>query len=222
MQNIRHLLLRQVAILSQVTNTPIHHHLPPQSQYTSQQNAVFRYTAKCSIDILLQYAGEAMSPATFIDNHLTCDNGFYRKGLFLYGPDPYRVFVGNPRTKASYGCMAPVIEAALIDYFGDSLRVINTTGTDITTLCRRYIDRGIPVILWATSDMTPIKTGSRWRLEDGRLFTWPSGEHCLLLVGYNEDSYFFNDPKYGLTLPYPKAVTQQRYAEMGQQSLVIE
>ena len=163
-----------------------------------------------------------MSPATFIDNHLTCDNGFYRKGLFLYGPDPYRVFVGNPRTKASYGCMAPVIEAALIDYFGDSLRVINTTGTDITTLCRRYIDRGIPVILWATSDMTPIKTGSRWRLEDGRLFTWPSGEHCLLLVGYNEDSYFFNDPKYGLTLPYPKAVTQQRYAEMGQQSLVIE
>ncbi len=170
----------------------------------------------------LQYAGESISPAAFIDNYLTCNDGFYRKGLFLYGPDPYRVFVGNPRIKASYGCMAPVIEAALVRYFQDEQRVTNTTGTDIPALCQRYIDRGVPVILWATGDMTSVKTGGRWRLEDGRLFTWPSGEHCLLLVGYNEDNYFFNDPKYGLTLPYPKGVTQQRYAEMGLQSLVIE
>ncbi len=170
----------------------------------------------------LQYAGESTSPAAFIDNHLTCDDMFYRQRLVLYGPDPYGVFVGDPRTESSYGCMAPVIEAALTRYFQGEQRVTNTTGTDMPTLCRRYIDKGIPVILWATSDMSPVKTGGRWRLEDGRRFTWPSGEHCLLLVGYNEESYFFNDPKYGLTLPYPIAVTQQRYADMGQQSLVVE
>ncbi len=169
----------------------------------------------------LHYVGEGVSVDTFIDEYLPCSSDFYYKQAQLYGPDPYQVFAGNPRTQRSYGCMAPVIKKALLSYFGNGQRVIDTSDTPLSTLCREYIDNGLPVILWATSGMTPVKEGDRWRLADGREFTWPSGEHCLLLVGYNDTRYFFNDPKTGKTVSFGRTSAEQRYEDMGCQSLVV-
>ena len=43
----------------------------------------------------------------------------------------------------------------------------------------------------------------------------------MLLVGYDEESYYFNDPYSGALVSFTKELTADRYAELGKQSLVI-
>ncbi len=170
----------------------------------------------------LRYAGENTSVANFIDNYLECSQQFTWKDGKQYGPSPYEVFLGNPRTENSYGCMAPVIKKALIRYFGSEDRVTDTTGTTLSSLCKSYIDRGIPVIVWASIGMIPITDGARWTLPDGTEFAWPNNEHCLLLVGYDANKYYFNDPYRGTVVSYTRSVVEQRYEQLGMQALLIK
>ena len=169
----------------------------------------------------LQYLGESISTEDFIVRYLPMSNDFYYQDGRLNGPDPNRHFIGDPRKKNSYGCFAPVIEKALTGYFGSSERIVNTTGTALPDLCRQYIDHGMPVILWAGIRMESIKNGTIWFLPDGEKFIWPSGEHCVLLIGYDDTHYYVNDPYEGKTCAYDKETVEQRYSEMNRQSIVI-
>ena len=204
-------------VLRQPDEKPTLLSVPVLSQYPDYPTGCEVVTATMA----LHYMGEPVSVDTLIDRHLSTSTGWYRwKGVY-YGPDPSEYFLGNPRSTASYGCYAPVIRNMLISYLGDEARVTDATGLSLSALCERYIDCGVPVILWATMNMSPIKPGASWVLPDGSTFTWPGREHCLLLVGYDEDAYYFNDPREGKCLSYPKATVQKRYAEMGNQALVI-
>ena len=170
---------------------------------------------------VLKFYGENITAAKFIDKSLPKSADFYYESGKRYGPSPYDFFIGNPRTAASYGCMAPVIEKALCDYFGGSERVKNTTGTELSELCSKYIDNGIPVIMWATINMIETNPKNTWYLRDGTRFSWPGNEHCLVLTGYDADSYYFNDPYAGKTVKYKKQTVKDRYAELGRQSVVV-
>ena len=58
--------------------------------------------------------------------------------------------------------------------------------------------------------------------EDGSLFTWLANEHCLVLTGYDESSYYLNDPSGGgASVSYPKALVEARYNDFSSQALVI-
>lgn len=170
---------------------------------------------------VLKFYGERVTASQFIDNCLPKNADFYYDGVKRCGPSPYEYFIGNPRTAASFGCMAPVIQKALCDYFGSNERVKNTTGTELDALCVDYIDKGVPVIMWATINMLETDPKNTWYLSDGTRFTWPGNEHCLVLIGYDENSYFFNDPYAGKTVKYEKNTVKDRYAELGRQSIVV-
>lgn len=170
----------------------------------------------------LHYAGFTITIDEFIDEHLSCSSRFYQKDGMLFGPDPFQVFVGDPRSEQSYGCMAPVIEKAIRSCLTQNQQVLNVSGTDLDQLCQLYIDAGIPVIIWATMDMKNAAVGNSWFLEDGRFFVWTAGEHCLLLVGYDETYYYFNDPRHGKTVAYAKAAAERSFAALGKQALVIQ
>ena len=65
-------------------------------------------------------------------------------------------------------------------------------------------------------------TGDSWVLPDGNQFTWISGEHCLVLTGYDKDAYDFNDPTgEGAQVSYPKELAEDRYQALASQALVI-
>mgnify|MGYP003314330379 CR=1 FL=1 len=169
----------------------------------------------------LRYAGEDITVDDFIDNYLVCSNDFKTVDGVQYGPDPNEVFLGSPRDDGSLGCMAPVIENALIKRFGSSERVVNATGTEMSELCSRYIDHGKPVIVWATLGMVASAPGRSWILPDGTQYTWKRHEHCLLLVGYDDVKYYFNDPYSGKTRSCNRDIAEKRYAEYDKQAIVI-
>ncbi|MFQ9415315.1 MAG: C39 family peptidase [Bifidobacterium pseudocatenulatum] len=52
--------------------------------------------------------------------------------------------------------------------------------------------------------------GPEWKSEKRpRSYLWISNEHCMSLVGYDEENYYFNDPyeNHG-AIGYPKAVVE--------------
>lgn len=169
----------------------------------------------------LNYFGHPITVERFVDEFLPTSRDFYVENGVHYGPSPYEYFIGNPKSSASYGCMAPVIEKALRACVGDSYTIRNLTGTSLEELCAQYIDNDVPVILWATIHMLETNPINSWYLSDGTRFTWPGNEHCMLLVGYDDTQYYFNDPYTGKLVAYDKTLTESRFAELGRQAVVV-
>ena len=176
---------------------------------------------------VLQYFDVDISCDTFINQFLP-QKGFYKMDGKIYGANPHEYFAGDPYKTASLGCYPKVIMTALeatknSDYpKTDCLHFQNTTGSDLDTLIKKYIDRQIPVILWVTIDMKQPYEGMKYFLEDGTTYTWTAQEHCTVLCGYDQDSYFLMDPlKEGNITAYPKSLVEKRYNEMGKYSLAI-
>ncbi len=185
-----------------------------------------RYPTGCesvSAVMLLQYLGYDLTVDDFISRYLKKQSFEVREGE-LYGPDPRKVFCGSPYDDDSFGCYAPVIGEALKGILGDSYAVLDETGTDMETLLERYIDQGMPVIFWASINMREPVIGPQWRLlESGELFTWISNEHCMLLVGYDEEGYYFNDPydNHGV-IRYPKDIVEDRHRAQYQMAVAVK
>lgn len=171
--------------------------------------------------MVMQYYGKDIAPEQFADSWLECSNDFYYNDGELFGPDPDRVFAGDPFSENSYGCYADVIVDA-INGNSDNLTAEKITGKSLDLLCEEYIDNNNPLLIWATTSMRKSRDGTVWHLADGETFRWISGEHCLVLVGYSKDYYFFNDPQSGSIVAYQRYVAEQRFIELGSQAVCIK
>lgn len=170
--------------------------------------------------MVLQYYNVDVKAEEFAREWLECSEYFYSSDDKLYGPDPSEVFAGDPFSAKSYGCYAPPIVRAINH---NSLECEATAITDksLEELCALYIDEDKPILIWATMGMKESTEGKSWYLEDGNKFTWIAGEHCLVLIGYNEAYYFLNDPQSGSTVAYQKNIVERRFRELGAQAVYI-
>lgn len=176
-----------------------------------------KYPTGCesvSAVMLLQHLGYELTVDEFIETYLN-KTAFVEKEGELYGGDPRKCFCGSPYDEDSFGCYAPVICDALNRVFdGQQYEAADETGVPIAELLERYIDQGMPVVFWACINMREPIVGPCWKLLDcGETFTWISNEHCMLLVGYDEEGYYFNDPyeNHGV-IRYDKEVVEARHA----------
>ena len=170
--------------------------------------------------MVLQYYGINITAEDFAAGWLVCDAGFYSINGLQYGPDPNEVFAGDPFSEYSYGCYAgPIVSA--VNKNSAQCRAQKITGESLETLCAEYIDQEKPLLIWATMNMKQSEQGDTWYLQNGARFTWIRGEHCLVLVGYNEDHYFLNDPQSGSTAAYEKEIVEVRFKELGSQAVYI-
>lgn len=203
-----------------------------------------RYPTGCesvSAVMLLQYLGIDITVDEFIDTYLE-KKDFEEKDGVLFGPDPRKYFCGSPYDEGAFGCYAPVIVNALEKVFLDvesgkrgamqetaTYRAVDETVTPLEELLTKYIDHGMPVICWACIDMREPVIGPQWHLLEtaasqstGEIFTWISNEHCMLLVGYDEENYYFNDPHNGNGLiGYPREITEKRHRAQYMQAVGV-
>ena len=185
-----------------------------------------KYPTGCesiSAVMALKHAGYKISPEYFIDNCLDrAITPYIGKDNKRYGYDPNEYFLGDPYSESGWGCKAPVIVKALNKCINKSLHTVkNLTGTPFGDL-KEYLNKGIPVIVWATQDMAPTRVSKTWNIIDtDRSYTWISPNHCLLLVGYDDTGYYFNDPLTHKSCRYEASVVINRYNSMGKQAIVI-
>ena len=122
----------------------------------------------------------------------------------LYGSNPFEVFVGHPAKdydEGSYGCYAPPIITAL--------NRLNIKCSDISGCSQEellnYISQGIPIVVWGTYNGRDIVYLDEWTYPDNSgSYVNLKGEHCMVLIGYDDDKVYLNDPIAG------KKVTQTK------------
>ena len=193
-----------------------------QAPYIDQSGAYPTGCESVSAVMLLQFLGVDITVDEFIEKYLEKQEFEERDGE-LFGPDPREYFCGSPYDEDSLGCYAPVIAGAMKRVLGGTYTVKDESGTDTAELIRRYIDKGMPVVYWACINMREPVIGPQWKLLDtGQIFTWVSNEHCMLLVGYDGEGYYFNDPynNNGL-IHYPKEVVEERHRAQHMQAVGV-
>ena len=190
--------------------------------YISQEEKFPSGCEMVSSAMVLQYYGYSVTAEELIDVYLDKED-FYWEDDILYGADPYKAFAGDPRDSWSCGCYAPVVEKTLNRVLSGKQKAVDTTGTSLKDL-EKHIDTQDPVLVWASINMEPTCPGNEWiAVDSGRTVRWISPEHCMVLVGYDEDKYYFNDPyeSNGL-VSYSKSLVEKRFQELGYQSVVIQ
>lgn len=188
-----------------------------------------------SSTMLLNYYGYDIDKKDFTDNYLIKRDWIIDANNTILGPDPHSAYVGNPyiqeKENCGFGCYAGVVAKSMDKLLVDEHKTKITTGIDLDQLIEEYIKNDIPVLVWATINMQESSAGMSWIINYidenspyniGDEFTWIAGEHCLVLVGYDKENYYFNDPYENKgVIGYEKELVRSRFDELGRQSLVI-
>ncbi len=185
-----------------------------------------KYPTGCesvSAVMLLRFLGYDITVDEFIGRYLDQADFEERDGE-QYGPDPRKSFCGSPYDADAFGCYAPVIVNALNKVLGEEYEAVDESGVSLCGLSARYLDRGMPVIVWACINMREPVIGPKWKLLDsGRTFTWISNEHCMLMTGYDGEDYYFNDPyENNGCVHYPKTLAEDRHRAQHMQAVGIK
>ena len=170
-----------------------------------------------SLAIVLNYLGFEADPVSLCDNYL-------EKSGFGEG-DPFFTYIGDPkRSGMGMGCYAPCIQNAarafLNDVGDEKYRVKNVSGEPFSVF-ENYIDKGVPVILWGTTNMDCDSTLFMTFYTDSGEVVWRAHSHCLVLIGYTANTYIFCDPlKEGIS-EYQKSDVSDSHELVYRQALVI-
>jgi uncharacterized protein YvpB len=183
-----------------------------------------------STTTVLQYYGIDITVDDFIDNHLAKAEleiiGYKKGNAILSSLHPNEAFIGNPKSSSGLGCYENTItnaidsvleEKNLTEYFRvESHR--DLTQEDL----QNYIDKDVPIIVWATQNMVPSVEGISWYLTGtDTLFQYMKNEHCLVIIGYDNENFYFNDSLVG-RIAYPKTLFLERYTQMGTRAVTVE
>ena len=201
---------------------------------TIQQSGLRAGCETYACTMLLQYLGYDMDEYMFADNYLICAPTSWGDDGTHYGPDMYSAMAGT--AYSGYGIYAPAMAKSMNNYLAavDSKQKAYTLeGKTLDELCHEYVDNGIPVMVWATTWMQEPNFGLySWvvdyvddeigRAEIGETVSWIEHEHCLVLIGYDKDNYYFADSYKGAVSCFDKALSQERYEQIGTMAIVVK
>jgi len=144
----------------------------------------------------------------------------------LWGYSPWYYFLGDPRDDTGLCCYAPAIKNAMEKIVDeDSYEVLEMYGVPLESLSEEYLNEYIPVIIWGTMYMNePTKIDWEWNVidgDEGETFEWIAPIHCLLLIGFDDENYYFNDPIAGKSVAYSKSDVEEAYSGLYSQAIVI-
>ncbi|MGN0318894.1 MAG: C39 family peptidase [Lachnospira sp.] len=166
-----------------------------------------------SLSMALKFKGYSVDKMTIVNKYL--DIGETKKA------NPYKQFVGDPADEETgYGCYSPVIIKCVQKIGANVLDYSHRTFSSILD----NVEKGQPVVIWATIDMNPTIFGSSvWKDNDGNVVCWRGNEHCVVLVGFDtsKNEVYVADPLTGKIETYSLSVFYTRWVEQNKQALVV-
>jgi uncharacterized protein YvpB len=136
----------------------------------------------------------------------------------MVGGHPNRAFIGDPFTADSYGVFHQPIAKLLDSYLPG--RALDLTGITFDELLAISVSR--PVVVWATIELKKPRVVITWRDEQTHeLIHWQSPEHCMTLVGYDQEHVLIHDPHTGGCEAYERDLFQNRWEQLGCQAVTV-
>lgn len=182
--------------------------------------------------MLLQSLDFDIDEVEFVDNYLITRPVYYGADGTLYGPDMNSAYAGDVYT--GYGINAPGMAKCMNNYIkttDSKLTAYPLLNVSLEDLCEEYILNDIPVMVWATTYMDEPYVFANWIVdyadEDsatkiGDTVSWQMHEHCMVLIGFDKDNYYFCDSVSGKVSAYDKATSEERYSQIGMQAIVVK
>src|SRR5690606_33393534 len=142
-----------------------------------------------------------------------------RKNGKIYFGNPYDGFVGDMYSKNNpgYGVYhGPLTELAK-NYVGD--RAIDLTGHSFETVLA-FLNKAEPVVVIINATYKPLPESAfeTWETPTGQVkITYR--EHSVLVVGYDEDYIYYNDPLQTTLKKAPKEEFIGAWEQMGKQAV---
>lgn len=182
--------------------------------------------------MLLNILGFDLDEHTIADNYLNCVYIYKDDNGEMYGPDLYSAFGGT--AYAGWGVYAPSMAKSMNEYLNDkksNLKAYPMENVELEDLVDQYVSKGVPVMIWATTNMEEPYVFDTWtvnyvdenaKTKIGDSFSWYMHEHCLVLIGYDADNYYFGDSTAGEISCFSKELVKKRYEQMFKQSIVVK
>ena len=176
-----------------------------------------------SATMVLRYKGYNVSVKNIVDN-IKCGSVKYQdEDGKWYGANPFEEFVGHPTGRLSagnYGVFAKPIVSAMSIYAGS--RVKNISGCAEKELFNN-IDKGNPVIVWCVKNAGNLQNGVVWNYTNGSgTFQELIGEHCAVLIGYDDTYVYLNDPSAGQNVKQNKSKFISNWKKLYSQAIIIQ
>ncbi len=176
-----------------------------------------------SAAMLLKYKGYDVSVQNIIDNTKNGSKKYKGQDGLWYGANPFEEFVGHPSrglSKGSYGVFAKPIAEAMQVYAGS--RVKNISGSSENELFNQ-VSKGNPVVVWCVKNGGNLTKGVVWNYEDGSgSFQELVGEHCAVLVGFDENYVYLNDPSAGKNVKQSRSKFISNWKTLFSQAIIVE
>lgn len=182
--------------------------------------------------MLLQSYGFDIDEYEFVDNYLVTKPVYYGADGTLYGPDMNSAYAGDIYT--GYGINAPGMAKFMNNYIkstGSKLVAYPLSNVPLEDLCKEYILNDVPVMVWATTYMYEPYVMADWvvdyadkdsTVKVGDTVSWQMHEHCMVLIGFDAENYYFCDSVSGEVSAYDKSTSEKRYSQIGMQAIVVK
>ena len=177
-----------------------------------------------SITMVVNFYGYDYDKITMTDKYLDKSDNFYYDNGQLFGPNPQKFFLGNPRSTSGYGlqCFSgtwvntlnKVFEENKSEHYAEDI-----SGRSLEDLEGEL--QSAPILISASIDMNPASPRVLFKdSETKEDVTTYRNFHCVVLVGYDEDYYYVNDPL-GTFSKLEKARLERAYTSTGQQAVIV-
>ncbi|MGF6989335.1 uncharacterized protein YvpB [Lachnospiraceae bacterium PF1-21] len=97
------------------------------------------------------------------------------------------------------------------------------SGASILEL-ENFVSSGSPVIVWTTMEYEAVQyVDTSWLLdESGEEYIPYANLHCQVLIGFDQDYLYLNDPLKGQGEAVKKSDFQKAYEVLGEQAVIIQ
>ena len=100
------------------------------------------------------------------------------------------------------------------------LSATTVKGQTLEYLCSQYIDK-IYLLFCGQQQRQTTPFNGRKIPYGNSYIQWIAPEHCLVLVGYDDKNYIFNDSQRQAIIYYGKDIVTRAYLGLGSQAVVI-
>lgn len=179
-----------------------------------------KYPTGCesvALTILLNYHGYDVSVDDVISKLRLGDKPYFEENIW-YGGNPELEFVGSPYDRESYGVYEKPMYDVAITY---NHNFVMGTGKSLSSLLE-IVKKGNPVMVWTSYNLTVPYISASWTYKPTmEIVEWKSGEHAVVIIGYNSKQIIVSDPYTGTVKYFNRSVFEQRYNYFGKKNIYL-